>query len=553
MAERLRESYPAYLGITATDEAGVVRCATMPIALGAGDRRSSPCPSRPGNRRLRDRRIHPSAGTPIDRPCPLRCPTATRRVFRPASSPRCSIWAGWRTILPASRCPPGPPSPWPTGTASCSPACPRCPARSVSPCPSAYLPLLESGGTAAASSWSALMASCGCRATCRWRSVRPACSSWPASTRPQPWPRSMGPCGAPWGFSASRRCWPWLRVWWGARRYIRDPVRALVAATERWRDGDYTARANLRGGGSELVALGRAFDAMAESLEAHDRAREEAHAAARKVAEVFGCMTDSVFEVDRDWRITFMNERARIEVAQGQDQVGMNLWEAYPEGVNSSDLARVSPGHGRAGADRGRGLLPAAPEMVPGPRLPVARGPGLLWPGRHRTAAASRRIWSASGRCWRPSSRARPIPIFAKDREGRYITLNSAAARVHRTRRDTTVIGLTDADVFPPEIAAALRDQELRIMETGATEVLEETDSGSAPRRDPGLSHHQDAAERFRPAPSSGSSASPATSPSARRQRRNCAGPRRRPSAPTWQSPSSWRRPATTCASPFSP
>src|SRR4051794_17190265 len=33
-AERLRESYPAYLGISATDEAGVVRCSTMPMALG---------------------------------------------------------------------------------------------------------------------------------------------------------------------------------------------------------------------------------------------------------------------------------------------------------------------------------------------------------------------------------------------------------------------------------------------------------------------------------------------------------------------------------------
>jgi len=40
MAGRLRESYPAYLGITATDEAGVIRCTTMPIALGVaiGDR-----------------------------------------------------------------------------------------------------------------------------------------------------------------------------------------------------------------------------------------------------------------------------------------------------------------------------------------------------------------------------------------------------------------------------------------------------------------------------------------------------------------------------------
>ena len=109
-----------------------------------------------------------------------------------------------------------------------------------------------------------------------------------------------------------------IALWWGARRYLHDPVRALVAAAERWREGDYAARANLRGGGSELIALGRAFDAMAESLEAHDRAREEAHAAARKVAEVFDCMTDSVFEVDRDWRITFMNERARTRSRRGR-------------------------------------------------------------------------------------------------------------------------------------------------------------------------------------------------------------------------------------------
>src|SRR4051812_35458226 len=34
MAERLRESYPAYLRISATNEAGVIQCAMMPIALG---------------------------------------------------------------------------------------------------------------------------------------------------------------------------------------------------------------------------------------------------------------------------------------------------------------------------------------------------------------------------------------------------------------------------------------------------------------------------------------------------------------------------------------
>ena len=118
--------------------------------------------------------------------------------------------------------------------------------------------------------------------------------------------------------------------------------------------------------------------------------------------------------------------------------------------------------------------------------------------------------------------------------------------------RARPVIGLTDADVFPPEIAAAMRDQERRIMETGATEVLEETIpdrhhgeprvflTTKTPLRDPAgaivgiIGVARDITER-------------------KAGRRRCAAPRRRRSAPTWRSPSSWRRPATTCVSPFSP
>src|SRR3954465_11457144 len=139
-----------------------------------------------------------------------------------------------------------------------------------------------------------------------------------------------------------------IALWWGGRRYLRDPLRVLMAAIDRWRKGDYAARANLGNGASELVTLGSAFDAMAEGLEAHDRAREEVHSGASKVAEVFGCMTDSVFEIDCDWRITFMNERARIEIAEGQDQVGLDLREAYP-GIEDSPFWDV---YTRAMADR---------------------------------------------------------------------------------------------------------------------------------------------------------------------------------------------------------
>ena len=417
MAERLRESYPAYLGITATDEAGVIRCATMPVALGVaiGDR-------------LHVRRARETGGFAIGefilrrdthKPALSFALPYRDRAGVPAGFVSALLDLGWLEDYLARK-------PLPAGAAITLAdrhgvvlaRVPEVPGAVGKRLPERYLPLLERAERGS-------IEMVGLDGAMRVQGYVPLAAGTSGlfimaglDRAAALAPITMGPCARSLGVLGVTALLALGAVCWGAHRYIRAPVRALVAATERWRDGDYAARANLRGGGSELVALGRAFDAMAESLEAHDRVREEAHAATRKVAEVFGCMTDSVFEVDRDWRITFMNERARIEVAQGQDQVGMNLWEAYPEGVSSRFWRELSPGHGRAGADRGRGLLPAAPEMVPGPRLSVARGPGLLCSGRHRAAAASRRTWSASGRCWRPSSRARPIPSSPRTGRG---------------------------------------------------------------------------------------------------------------------------------------
>src|SRR3954454_3173377 len=315
------------------------------------------------------------------------------------------------------------------------------------------------------------MVSCGCRAMPRQPWGHRDCSSWSVDKATALAPihatlwRSLGVLGAATLLAL-------IALWWGARRYLRDPVRALVAATERWRNGDHAARANLGSGGSELFTLGCAFDAMAESLEAYDRAREEAHAATRKVAEVFDCMTDSVFEVDRDWRITFMNERAREDVAQGQDQVGINLWEAYPEGPNT----RMWSAYHQAMAER----VPIEVEdyYPPHQKWYCFRA----FPSREGLAfyvqdvTVQRRLQDDLERqsaLLETIIESAPDPIFAKDWEGRCITLNSAAARVHGCARHA-IIGLTNADVFPGEIAAAMQDQELRIMETGATEVLEE-------------------------------------------------------------------------------
>ncbi|OPH22406.1 hypothetical protein FE88_02170 [Azospirillum brasilense] len=122
-----------------------------------------------------------------------------------------------------------------------------------------------------------------------------------------------------------------LAVWWGGSRFLRRPVAALVATAEQWKRGDLTARSGVADQSSELGTLARAFDSMAEELAHQQKTREQANARVHKMAAVLGSTTDGVFEVDRNWRITFINERARTLIAAGRDLIGQDLWDVFPE------------------------------------------------------------------------------------------------------------------------------------------------------------------------------------------------------------------------------
>ena len=54
----------------------------------------------------------------------------------------------------------------------------------------------------------------------------------------------------------------------GGRAFILRPVNELLQVTERWRVGDFKARASIAGSGTELDRLGWAFNSMADELQA---------------------------------------------------------------------------------------------------------------------------------------------------------------------------------------------------------------------------------------------------------------------------------------------
>jgi PAS domain S-box-containing protein len=45
--------------------------------------------------------------------------------------------------------------------------------------------------------------------------------------------------------------------------------------------------------------------------------------------------SDSVFVVDPDWRITYLNARADKQISGGRDLQGMNLWQAFPDAAGT--------------------------------------------------------------------------------------------------------------------------------------------------------------------------------------------------------------------------
>jgi signal transduction histidine kinase len=119
----------------------------------------------------------------------------------------------------------------------------------------------------------------------------------------------------------------------GARRFIHRPLGQLVDAANQWRLGELARRVEIKGT-SEIVRVAEAFNTMADALERREHelsdAKERAEEAANRITMIIESTTDSVLIVDRNWRISYLNEPASMRVAQGRDIIGMALSEAFP-------------------------------------------------------------------------------------------------------------------------------------------------------------------------------------------------------------------------------
>ncbi|WP_407179900.1 ATP-binding protein [Bradyrhizobium sp. STM 3562] len=136
-----------------------------------------------------------------------------------------------------------------------------------------------------------------------------------------------------------------ILTWVGARKFIKNPLQQLIDAANRWRDGDYARRVEIRDQRSEIAGVADAFNSMVDALDERERqlyrAKEGAEKAAARITTIFESATDCVLIIDRDWSISYLNDRAKRRLAAGRQLVGIEIGQALAEDVEIETLHRI--------------------------------------------------------------------------------------------------------------------------------------------------------------------------------------------------------------------
>ena len=121
-------------------------------------------------------------------------------------------------------------------------------------------------------------------------------------------------------------------AWVVGQRFIARPIGLLLAAADRWRAGDYSARTGLAGSRAELGALGAAFDGMAEEIGRRQGEQERTTAALRESEAKLRATQEhagvGIAEVDAEGRMLRVNEALCAITGYARDELrGRNVFD----------------------------------------------------------------------------------------------------------------------------------------------------------------------------------------------------------------------------------
>jgi signal transduction histidine kinase/ActR/RegA family two-component response regulator len=105
-------------------------------------------------------------------------------------------------------------------------------------------------------------------------------------------------------------------AWFGSQHFVSRPLQILTSTANKWKDGNYSARAGLSGTGSEIGRLGLAFDHMADVVQNNQQElRRMNEMLEQRVKKRTAALSDANLQLQ-----IAMAEREKIEMALRQSQ-----------------------------------------------------------------------------------------------------------------------------------------------------------------------------------------------------------------------------------------
>ena len=264
-----------------------------------------------------------------------------------------------------------------------------------------------------------------------------------------------------------------------ARGFTR-PIRELVAGAARVAGGDYATPVEAKGG-DELGVLAASFNDMTAAIRARKAERDETEAALResenrmRLALAAGGMGLCVADLAPGGVATF-DEHARRIMGLEADSREWTMPDILGKLIHPDDAGRIQAGLVQM-KDRGRGEVIEYRIIRPDGAVRWLQGAATLQ--RDAAGTASRFIGvslditgrkqaaealDAERTLLRTLIDVLPLSIYVKDTASRFLVANVECARALGAASPEELIGKTDADFFPPAIAAAFRKDEEKVM-----------------------------------------------------------------------------------------
>jgi PAS domain S-box-containing protein len=202
--------------------------------------------------------------------------------------------------------------------------------------------------------------------------------------------------------------------------------------------------------------------------------------ASQQISNILESITDAFMAIDAQWRYTYVNATAEKLLSRSRnDLLGRSMWELFPAEKESNsrtyqEFHRVVKEQVSVKFEE---FSPSLQMYVEVSAYPAAEGLTVYWSDISDPKRTEEELRQKNA-ILNLINESAPTPIFVKDREGRIIYANPATLDVLE-KPAAEVIGRRDRDFYPiAELGATVTGNDRRIMESGETEVVEESPDG---------------------------------------------------------------------------